>query len=158
MTIACSKFKLLHFYCEQPKWSVLLARTIVMSEGCFLIRQISPAWFFAFTYDQQYVRAALLWRRFLPHMYRGPPWCTTRRAVVPHLVCFPFIAPTKHTSTLKILKKERNNGHYQFCVNGFGLTNVPVNFLCMALLNVVLSPYLNECVFLFLDHWRHSGV
>ena len=28
MTIACSKFKLHHFYCAQPKWSVLLARTI----------------------------------------------------------------------------------------------------------------------------------
>ena len=28
MTIACSKFKLHHFYCAQPKWSVLLVRTI----------------------------------------------------------------------------------------------------------------------------------
>ena len=30
MTIACSKFKLHHFYCAQPKWSVLLVRTIVL--------------------------------------------------------------------------------------------------------------------------------
>ena len=29
MTIACSKFKLHHFYCAQPKWSVLLVRTIL---------------------------------------------------------------------------------------------------------------------------------
>ena len=28
MTIACSKFKLHHFYCAQPKWSVLLVCTI----------------------------------------------------------------------------------------------------------------------------------
>ena len=28
MTIACSIFKLHHFYCAQPKWSVLLVRTI----------------------------------------------------------------------------------------------------------------------------------
>ena len=28
MTIACSNFKLHHFYCAQPKWSVLLVRTI----------------------------------------------------------------------------------------------------------------------------------
>ena len=32
MTIACSKFKLHHFYCAQPKWSVLLARTIVLTK------------------------------------------------------------------------------------------------------------------------------
>ena len=32
MTIACSKFKLHHFYCAQPKWSVLLARTILSTQ------------------------------------------------------------------------------------------------------------------------------
>ena len=32
MTIACSKFKLHHFYCAQPKWSVLLVCTIPKGE------------------------------------------------------------------------------------------------------------------------------
>ena len=34
MTIACSKFKLYHFYCAQPKWSVLLVCTISPVAKC----------------------------------------------------------------------------------------------------------------------------
>ena len=56
-------------------------------------------------------------KKEIPCLTRSDPrlW-TTRREVVPHVVCFSFIAPTKHANNLQFSFKRRNDPTTKFFV------------------------------------------